>query len=280
MSHSAFQTLLALSLVLKAQADLSLFTIPDTRNEENSAFASFDSLAGLSDTNATGSSPADASANLVQPILSQTTPLAFPGGIKYTDENDRRLYTFSAAANIQITATANVPFQTATLQVSEVLNSSFEEGDDAPQGLTGYSVLLNSSQPTEALVSFVTLDAGTLFERTLAITSFTWTLPGAATTVDLSLIGYADAHDSIDAFVLDLAPSPAPETLPSPELSLTESEIQISWPSTLTAQLQATQNLAEPDSWTEVSATVEEQGDHKFVTLPRTTSPTFFRLAH
>ena len=70
--------------------------------------------------------------------------------------------------------------------------------------------------------------------------------------------------------------------LPLPELSVRRSgvDVMVSWPSADTAgfALEQAGTLAAPPSWITNSATVNDDGTNKSVTLPATNSPQFFRL--
>lgn len=270
---------LALSLfaLSSAWADLSLFRIPETRGNNNTAYATFDGFSGLSSINATGTTLPEQSSNLTSAALSQTTPLSFPGGLKFTTATNLRVYTFLAAASWQLSAEASVPFQEVTLQVSELLDASRGEEGEVLPGLTGYTVALAGISPTATDVDSFVLGEGTLFERSVEITTFRWSLPTPTTTASITLEGYPDAHDSIDAFSLDLAPAARPTTLAAPEIALRDGQVVLSWPATTEAILQRLAQGEGERSWQPVVAPVTtSEGLHSVILAANKSD--FFRL--
>lgn len=258
-------------------ADLSLFRIPDTRGGNNTAYATFDGFSGLSRTNATGTTAPEQASNLSAVSLSQTTPLSFPGGLKFTTATDLRVYTFTAPVAWQLAATSTVPFQEVTLQVSELLDPSREEEGLILPGLTGHTVALSGIAPTRSSVASYLLDEGTIFERAIEITTFHWSLATPMTTVAITMNGYEDAHDSIDAFTLDLAPAPTPPTLPAPDLTVQNGQVMLSWPSHHRATLEQHTGTENTLTWETVNAPIATEGGLNTVTLPAS-QRSLFRL--
>jgi hypothetical protein len=82
---------------------------------------------------------------------------------------------------------------------------------------------------------------------------------------------------SVDIGAYESQPAP-----PRSILSITRSgsNITLLWPSTGTSGLvlQQSSNLSSPENWTSVTATVNDDGINKSVTLPATGSVQFFRL--
>lgn len=285
LSHPSMKTItmtaalapfaLLLCITSSSRADLAHFQIPTSRGDNNSAHATFDSFRGLSSINATGTTTPEQSSNLTSVALSQTTPLTFPGGLKFTTATDLRVYTFTAAASWQLSATAAAPFQEVMLQVSELLDTSRVAAGEVLPGLTGYTLSLAGNAPTASRVESYLLDEGTLFERVVEVTTFHWTLAHPATSLTITMDGYRDAHDSIDAFALDLAPAAQPSPLVAPEISLQNGLVTLSWSSPTNAILQRYTRDQNGPAWETVAAPVIVSGGRKLVTLPVSDSALF-----
>ncbi|MDP0492607.1 MAG: hypothetical protein Q7Q71_16290 [Verrucomicrobiota bacterium JB023] len=258
------------------QADLTLTPAPDSRDEEGSSYAIFDTFEGLSSFNATGTCPADESAGMTNATLQQTTPLSDPGGIKYNTATDRRVYTFNAATYWILSGNPASPYQRGTLRLHEYINETSDDGSGF-QGLTAYAALLNGEQATEATVEAFIQNEGTAEQRIELVTSFTWELAAATSLLELTLEGYVDAHDSIDSFVLDLSADSRSSTPPIPSLAFSEDKVIASWPDTGTYSLQTSSDLSDPDSWENAGGEVTQENGTTQVTLPRANQG-FFRL--
>ncbi|MEM9080003.1 MAG: hypothetical protein AAGC74_04855 [Verrucomicrobiota bacterium] len=214
--------------------------------------------------------------------MTQTASLAFPGGVKFTTATDRRIYTFDSATDWTLAGTSTVSYNKATLQTVELLSGTF--GNGAPvTGLTSYNVTLNGIAPTtasaQARTETITIDVGGTpfnFDRSIALTTFTWELPTSSTTVSLNLTGPSSSHDSIDAFVLDL--ETIPSSPPTPEIFIANNQVTLSWPSDSLATLKSTTNLSDPNSWQNVNTTPVISGNNYQVTIAIPNDPTFFRL--
>jgi hypothetical protein len=71
----------------------------------------------------------------------------------------------------------------------------------------------------------------------------------------------------------------APDSVPTPTLSIAGNEITLSWPNNdADFELQSSQNLTNPESWQTVTEPVTTSDDADSVTLPMTVPATFFRL--
>ena len=70
-------------------------------------------------------------------------------------------------------------------------------------------------------------------------------------------------------------------SLPSPSIEASGGNITLSWPLAETngAVLESTVNLIDPDTWTEVNTVPVSDGVNYTVTIPLSTSSTFFRLS-
>lgn len=262
-------------------ADLTLTPAPDNRGESNTAFAIFDSLAGLSFSNATGNSEADSSHNLTSAALNQSAAISFPGGVKLNNPADFRVYTFTSAADWTITATPAITYNTATLRIHEFGGAQpGTDGQALPSGgLTDYTYNLNNSPPTSLTAEVFVFEEGTTRERFQYVTTAVWNLAEPATTLELIVLGNLDAHDSIDSFILDLErTAPTTLALPTPAITYSGSEITISWPEGTTAILESSTNFNDPESWKPVEVAPSSHNDRNEVVLPSSSAPTFFRL--
>ena len=260
--------------IVSVHADLSLLPVPENRGTEGTAYAEFDSFAGLSDSNALGATNADSASGITNPRLIHSTPIFFPGGVKYNTATDRRVYTFVPASNWSLTGTPDVQYDKATLRIHEFGNAGFGSGPDSP-GMTDYTFSLNSIAPTSKTVEAFVFDAGTATERYQYVTTITWLLDAPTNDLSISINGYADAHDSIDAFVLDLERQPS---LTKPSISIVDGMIQLSWPTSANAILQSSSNLTSPGSWTDVAAEPTEENGMSVLSLPLEGPSKFFRL--
>ena len=277
------KTLLFLLLpVASLQADLTLTPAPENRGENTTAFAIFDSLSGLSFSNATGNSNADSSHNLSNAVLSQSAAVGFPGGVKLNTPIDFRVYTFTSATDWTITATPQISYNTATLRIHEYGGAQpGSTGQALPgSGLTDYTYTLNSTSPTSLTAEVFIFDEGTSRERFEYVTTAVWTLSEPASNLDLKVLGNNDAHDSIDSFILDLeTTTPTPSATP-PNLQITHSgaQVTLSWPEGTTAILESTTDLTDPESWQPVETEPASNNDQNNVTLPHSATSTYFRL--
>lgn len=260
-------------------ADLTLTPPPANRGQADTAFAVFDSLDGLNLSDGTGDSSSDDSLNLDSANLNQSTNIPFPGGVKFTTFTDRRVYTFDAPSNWTISATPSISYNTATLRLHEIGGSQpGSNGQALPgSGLTDYTYTLNTLSPTTLTAEVFVFNEGTAAERYEYVTTVVWQLPSSTSTLDLNVLGYADAHDSIDSFILDLE-TVTPSTPPTPEITYSNSEITISWPLESTANLESCSDLSDPEDWQPVSTSPTTVQGRNTITLPLSSESSFFRL--
>ena len=275
MKPFTFILLSAMSL----RADLTLTPAPDHRGEADTAFAIFDNLDTLG-SDGSGSSVADDSFNLPDAGLTQSTSIASPGGLKFNTFTDRRVYTFDATTNWTITADPSVPYNTATLRIHEYGGGQPGSAVTIGAGLTDYTYSLNGLAPSSLTAEVFIFNEGTAAERYEYVTTALWQLPLSSTDLDLNIIGFSDAHDSIDSFILDLdtnaITSPSPP--PSPELTVSASEVIISWPSESSASLESSTDLTNPEAWQPVTTAPSTHNGKNQVSLPISAVASFFRL--
>ena len=77
---------------------------------------------------------------------------------------------------------------------------------------------------------------------------------------------------------LKITPSVDPPLLSTPEVSLEEGAVTVTWPTTPEGTLQISTNLADPESWIDVTTSPSVLGEINSLSFPLTTDPTFFRL--
>lgn len=274
--------LLPLLLAPALHADLTLTPAPANRGQSDTAYAIFDSLDGLSFSNATGTSAADYSHNLTDAVLSQAAAVPFPGGVKLNNPEDFRVYTFTSATDWTISATPDISYNTATLRIHEYGGAQpGTDGEALPDsGLTDYTFTLNTVPPTSLTSEVFIFEEGTERERYEYVTTAVWNLSESTTSLSLNVLGYQDAHDSIDSFVLDLETIAPEVTPPAPSLTVSPTSITVSWPNTIKATLQKTEDLSNPESWSDVVALPNDNGTHFSVILPPSNVPTFFQLSN
>lgn len=267
----------SLLLAVPLCADTSGLLVPALRGSNSTAYAEWDTFSGLSTVNGTGSASPDAVHQLTGAVLTQSSPLSFPGGLKYTTATDLRVYTFDSATNWTLSGTSDVGYNRATLRTVELLDSSRGDGEE-PVGLTDYSVTLNTVLPastsTEARTETVTIN-GYSFDRDIAITTFIWELPQEVTALNLILLGPADSHDSLDAFVLDLENV---SELPTPQISVAGNQVTVLWPESSSATLQSSDDITDSHNWLDVTTGVGIVNGFHSITFTAGAVPTFFRF--
>ena len=262
-------------------ADTTVLPIPETRGNADTAYAEWDSFDSLS-ASGNGSTNADFNNNMASAVLAQANPAASPGG-RLGTAGDFRVYSGPTKMEWTVSAQSNIDYNTATFRALERLDFNFGGPDQTIDGLSQYSVNLNGQEPTSITVDTVTQVIQVLtftFEIDLAYTTFTWNLAEPTDQVLIELDGDLDLHDSVDAFVLDLKTTPSVETplLSTPEVSLEEGAVTVTWPTTPEGTLQISTNLADPESWVDVTTSPSVLGEINSLSFPLTTDPTFFRL--